>query len=93
MIFDFNSANHTVHRNTYLSTLRFYCLIGTRPMVDHFHEQVIAKGKIVGQARTMVVTASIPRCIEYYFAINKCLANRHSPYKAIKIESFSPTKT
>ena len=52
-------------------------------MVDHFHEQVIAKGKIVGQARTMVVTASIPRCIEYYFAINKCLADRHSPYKAI----------
>lgn len=52
-------------------------------MVDHFHEQVIAKGKIGGQARAMVVTASIPRCIEYYFAINKCLADRHSPYKAI----------
>ena len=52
-------------------------------MVDHFHEQVIAKGKIGGQARAMVVTTSIPRCIEYYFAINKCLANRHSPYKAI----------
>lgn len=52
-------------------------------MVDHFHEQVIAKGKIGGQARAMVVTASIPRCIEYYYAINKCLADRHSPYKAI----------
>ncbi len=52
-------------------------------MIDHFHEQVIAKGKIGGQARAMVVTASIPRCIEYYFAINKCLADRHSPYKAI----------
>lgn len=52
-------------------------------MVDHFHEQVIAKGKIGGQARAMVVTASIPRCIEYYFAINKCLVDRHSPYKAI----------
>lgn len=52
-------------------------------MVEHFHEQVIAKGKIGGQARAMVVTASIPRCIEYYFAINKCLADRHSPYKAI----------
>ena len=52
-------------------------------MVDHFHEQVIAKGKIGGQARAMVVTTSIPRCIEYYFAINKCLADRHSPYKAI----------
>lgn len=38
-------------------------------MVDHFHEQVIAKKKIGGQARAMVVTASIPRCIEYYYAM------------------------
>lgn len=52
-------------------------------MVEHFHEQVISKGKIGGQARAMVVTSSIPRCIEYYYAINKCLAARHSPYKAI----------
>ena len=52
-------------------------------MVDHFHEQVIAKGKIGGQARAMVVTSRIPRCIEYYYAINKCLADRHSPYKTI----------
>lgn len=52
-------------------------------MVDHFHEQVIAKGKIGGQARAMVVTASISRCIEYYYAINKCLADRRSPYKTI----------
>ena len=52
-------------------------------MVDHFHEQVIAKGKIGGQARAMVVTSSIPRCVEYYYAINKCLADRHSPYKTI----------
>lgn len=52
-------------------------------MVDHFHEQVIAKGKIGGQARAMVVTSSIPRCIEYYYAINKCLSERYSPYKTI----------
>ena len=52
-------------------------------MVEHFHEQVIARKKINGQARAMVVTASIPRCIEYYYAINKCLAERHSPYKTI----------
>ena len=52
-------------------------------MVEHFHEQVIAKGKIGGQARAMIVTSSIPRCIEYYYAINKCLADRHSPYKTI----------
>lgn len=52
-------------------------------MVEHFHEQVIAKKKIGGKARAMVVTANIPRCIEYYYAINKCLADRHSPYKTI----------
>lgn len=52
-------------------------------MVEHFHEKVIAKGKIGGQARAMVVTASIPRCIEYYYAITKLLAERHSPFKAI----------
>ena len=52
-------------------------------MVDHFHEQIIAKKKLNGRSRAMVVTASIPRCIETYQAINKCLAERHSPYKAI----------
>ena len=69
-------------------------------MVEHFHEQVISKGKIGGQARAMVVSSSIPRCIEYYYAINKCLANRHSPYKAIvafsgehKYQGQEPTLT
>lgn len=52
-------------------------------MVNHFHDQVISKGKIGGKARAMVVTSSIERCIEYYYAINKCLADRCSPYKAI----------
>lgn len=32
-------------------------------MVDHFHEQIIARKKLGGQSRAMVVTASIPRCI------------------------------
>lgn len=52
-------------------------------MVTHFHEQVISKAKIGGQARAMIVTSSIPRCISYYYAINKSLSARHSPYKAI----------
>ena len=52
-------------------------------MVEHFHEQVIAKAKIDGKARAMVVTASIARCIEYYNDITKCLMARQSPYKAI----------
>mgnify|MGYP001851467974 FL=1 len=52
-------------------------------MVEHFYEQVITKKKIGGKVRAMIVTASIPRCIEYFYAINKCLADRHSPYKTI----------
>ena len=52
-------------------------------MVEHFHEQVVAKNKIGGKARAMVVTSGIKRCIEYYYAISKCLEDRRSPYKAI----------
>ena len=52
-------------------------------MVNHFHEQVIARGKIGGKARAMVVTGGIDRAIEYYHAIRKCLEDRKSPYKAI----------
>ena len=54
-----------------------------KEIVEHFHRSVVARGKIGGQARAMVVTASIPRCIEYYYAITKLLAERHSPFKAI----------
>ncbi|SFV34318.1 type I restriction endonuclease subunit R [Thermoflavifilum thermophilum] len=52
-------------------------------MVDHFHEQVLAKGKIGGKARAMVVTGSIARAIEYFHAIQQYLQERKSPYKAI----------
>lgn len=52
-------------------------------IVNHFHEQVIAKGKIGGKARAMVVTSSIERAIEYYYAIENCLESRKSQYKAI----------
>ena len=52
-------------------------------MVDHFHEQVIAKGKIGGQARAMVVTGSIERAIRYFHAFQAYLQERKSPYRAI----------
>ncbi|MFZ6034063.1 MAG: type I restriction endonuclease subunit R [Melioribacter sp.] len=52
-------------------------------MVDHFHEQVLARGKIGGKARAMVVTGSIARAIEYFHAIQQYLQERKSPYKAI----------
>jgi type I restriction enzyme R subunit len=52
-------------------------------MADHFHEQVIAAGKIGGQARAMVVTSGIERAIQYYHAFKAYLVERKSPYQAI----------
>ena len=52
-------------------------------MVDHFHEQVIAAGKIGGQARAMVITSGIERAIQYYHAFKAYLVERKSPYQAI----------
>jgi len=52
-------------------------------MVDHFHEQVLAAGKIGGQARAMVVTSGIERAIQYYHAFKDYLVERKSPYQAI----------
>lgn len=52
-------------------------------MVDHFHDQVIARRKIDGQARAMVVTGSVQQAIQYYHAIIDYLRERHSPYHAI----------
>jgi len=52
-------------------------------MVDHFHEQVSALGKIGGQARAMVVTSGIEHAIQYYHAIRDYLVERKSPHKAI----------
>lgn len=52
-------------------------------MIDHFHDQVIAKGKVGGQARAMVVSSSIERAIKYYYSISDYLVQRKSAYKAI----------
>jgi type I restriction enzyme R subunit len=52
-------------------------------MVDHFLEQVIGRNKIGGQARAMVVTGSIRRAVEYFFAFSQYLEQIKSPYRAI----------
>ncbi len=52
-------------------------------MVEHFHTEVIAKGKVGGKARAMVVASSIRRAVDYYRAINELLTERKSPFKAI----------
>lgn len=59
-------------------------------MVDHFHEQVIAKQKIGGEARAMVVTGSIERAIQYFFAFREYLKERKSPYQPIVAFSGEP---
>ena len=52
-------------------------------MVDHFHEQVLARSRIGGQARAMVVTNGIGRAIQYFHALTDYLRERKSPYRAI----------
>jgi len=52
-------------------------------MIDHFHDEVIARHKIGGKARAMVVCSGIERAIQYYHAFCNYLTERKSPYKAI----------
>ena len=52
-------------------------------MVDHFHEQIIDRRRIGGEARAMVVTGGIKRAIRYYRAIEAYLQELKSPYRAI----------
>ena len=59
-------------------------------MIDHFIEQVIGQNKIGGQARAMVVTASIKRAIQYFFAFRDYLTQIKSPYKPIVAFSGEP---
>jgi type I restriction enzyme R subunit len=59
-------------------------------MVDHFHMQVIARRKIGGQARAMVVTSGIQRAIQYFHAFQDYLKETKSQYKAIVAFSGEP---
>ena len=52
-------------------------------MVDHFHDQVLAQGKIGGAARAMVVTNGIERAVQYFHAVREYLKKRKSRYRAI----------
>ena len=59
-------------------------------MVDHFHEQVLAKNKIGGAARAMVVTNGIERAIQYFHAIRDYLQERKSQYRPVVAFSGEP---
>lgn len=59
-------------------------------MVNHFLEQVLARNKIGGQARAMVVTGSIQRAIQYFFAFREYLKELKSVYQPIVAFSGEP---
>ncbi len=59
-------------------------------MVDHFHDQVLAQGKLGGQARAMVVTSGIQRAIQYFHAIRDYLKARKSRAEALVAFSGEP---
>jgi type I restriction enzyme R subunit len=79
--FDIKKANKKLRR--YVESHRHAIRFKAEIMVDHFHEHVLAAGKIEGQARAMVVTSGIERAIHYFQAIKSYLVDRKSPYQAI----------
>lgn len=52
-------------------------------MADHFHDQVIARRKVGGAARAMVVTNGVQRAIQYFHAFQTYLKKRKSPFQPI----------
>jgi type I restriction enzyme R subunit len=52
-------------------------------MVDHFLDHLIRAKKIDGKARAMVVADGVERALEYYYAIQRELLERRSPYQAV----------
>ncbi|MCB0813074.1 MAG: type I restriction endonuclease subunit R, partial [Flavobacteriales bacterium] len=79
--FDTKRANKKLRR--YVEGHEHAIRMKAEIMVDHFHQQVLAKNKIGGQARAMVVTNGIKRAIQYFMAFQAYLKERNSPYRAI----------
>lgn len=86
--FDKNRAMKKLHR--YVETNDHAIRLKAEIMVDHFHEQVMAKNKIGGQARAMVVCSGVERAIQYFHAFREYLKERKSPYQAIVAFSGDP---
>ncbi len=79
--FDFAKAQKKLRR--YVESHEHAIREKAEIIVDHFHEQVLSRGKIGGQARAMVVTSGIERALQYFQAIEKYLAERKSSIRAI----------
>jgi type I restriction enzyme R subunit len=67
---EFDAKRASKKLRSYVEGQRDAIRLKAEIMVDHFQAQVIAKRKINGDARAMVVTASIDRAIKYYEAIS-----------------------
>jgi len=80
---EFDTKRATKKLRRYVESHDHAIRLNAEIMVDHFHEQVIAAGKIGGQARAMVVTSGIERAIQYFHAFKTYLMERKSPYQAI----------
>ena len=80
-MFDTKKAQRKLR--TYVESNEYAIGMKAEIIVNHFHDQVINPGKIAGKARAMVVTSSIERALEYYFAIKRVLEERKSQYDAI----------
>ncbi|MCX5734239.1 MAG: type I restriction endonuclease subunit R [candidate division NC10 bacterium] len=79
--FDTKKANKKLRK--YVESHHHAIRLKAEIMIDHFHEQVLAPGKIGGQARAMVVCSGIERAVQYFHAVKAYLEERKSPYKAI----------
>ncbi|HZL05236.1 MAG TPA: type I restriction endonuclease, partial [Coriobacteriia bacterium] len=87
---EFDARRASKKLRAYVEGNRHAIRLKAEIMVDHFHTQVLAKQKIKGNARAMVVTSGIERAIDYYEAISSYLVERKSPYRAIV--AFSDTE-
>ena len=79
--FDTNKATKKLRR--YVESHEHAIREKAEIMVDHFHEHVLARRKVGGQARAMVICSGIERAIQYYQAVSAYLQERKSPCKAI----------
>jgi len=77
--FDVSKANKKLRR--YVESHDHAIRLKAEIMVDHFHAHVLAKQKIGGEARAMVVTGSIERAIQYFLAFRAYLHERKSPVR------------
>jgi len=80
-LFDIKKAQKKLRR--YVETHQHAIRQKAEIMIDHFHEQVLAKGLIGGKARAMIITSGIKQAIQYYSEIKDYLRQRKSPYEAI----------